>query len=51
MTPIHFDTFINSDDALGACPNELRQQMRQRGLDAEHVEILAIGEQRVLIPR
>jgi L-ascorbate metabolism protein UlaG (beta-lactamase superfamily) len=51
MIPIHFDTFINSDDAAGACPNELRQQMRQRGLDAEHVEILAIGEQRVLIPR
>jgi L-ascorbate metabolism protein UlaG (beta-lactamase superfamily) len=51
MVPIHFDTFINSDDAPGACPSELRRQMEQRGLSAEQVSILAIGEQRTLIPR
>jgi N-acyl-phosphatidylethanolamine-hydrolysing phospholipase D len=50
MVPIHFDTFVNSDDAFGACPSELRRQMRPRGLGDEQVVILAAGEQRVLIP-
>jgi N-acyl-phosphatidylethanolamine-hydrolysing phospholipase D len=49
MVPIHFDTFINSDDPLGACPSELRRQMRVRGLDERQVSILSIGEQRVFI--
>jgi N-acyl-phosphatidylethanolamine-hydrolysing phospholipase D len=51
MVPIHFDTFINSDDALGACPDELRRQMRVRGLDERQVSILSIGEQRVFIAK
>ena len=51
MIPIHFDTFINSDDARGACPNELRERMLARGLSDEQVSILAIGEQRVLIAK
>lgn len=51
MVPIHFDTFVNSDDAFGACPDELRRQMRSRGLGEEQVAILTAGEQRVLIPR
>ena len=51
MIPIHFDTFINSDDARGACPNELRARMHARGLNDEQVSILAIGEQRVLIAK
>jgi len=51
MIPIHFDTYINSDDALGACPNELRARMHARGLSDEQVSILAIGEQRVLIEK
>jgi len=51
MIPIHFDTYINSDDAFGACPAELRNQMQSRGLSDEQVSILGIGEQRVLIAR
>jgi len=51
MIPIHFDTYINSDDAFGACPAQLGREMRSRGLSAPQVSILGIGEQRVLIPR
>jgi len=51
MIPIHYDTFINSDDAPGACPKELRARMQARGLSSDRVPILAIGEQRVLIGR
>jgi L-ascorbate metabolism protein UlaG (beta-lactamase superfamily) len=51
MIPIHFDTYINSDDAFGACPRELRTRMQARGLSDEQVMILAVGEQRVLIEK
>ncbi len=51
MVPIHFDTFINSEDAFGACPAALRRGMADLGLNEQQVSILAIGEQRVLIPR
>jgi len=51
MIPIHFDTYINSDDAQGACPTELRARMHARGLSDSRVSILAIGEQRVLIAK
>jgi len=51
MIPIHFDTFINSDDVVGACPLELRAQAKSRGLTDERLSILAIGEQRVLIAK
>ena len=51
MIPIHFDTYINSDDAQGACPNELRARMRARGLSEQQVSILAVGEQRVLVEK
>ncbi|HKO49857.1 MAG TPA: MBL fold metallo-hydrolase [Polyangiaceae bacterium] len=51
MIPIHFDTYINSDDATGACPTELRARMQTRGLSDDQVPILAIGEQRVLIAK
>ncbi|HKU41336.1 MAG TPA: MBL fold metallo-hydrolase [Polyangiales bacterium] len=51
MVPIHFDTFINSDDVPGGCGRELRSQMLQRGLSEDHVAILGIGEQRVLLAR
>jgi len=51
MIPIHFDTYINSDDALGACPSELRARMQARGLSDDQISILAIGEQRVLIAK
>ncbi|HEX7480127.1 MAG TPA: MBL fold metallo-hydrolase [Polyangiales bacterium] len=51
MVPVHFDTFINSDDEPGACPRVLRQVMAERAIGAERVAILGIGEQRVLVPR
>jgi L-ascorbate metabolism protein UlaG (beta-lactamase superfamily) len=51
MVPVHFDTFINSDDRPGDCPRLLRDAMRERGLEDDQVAILAIGEQRVLIAR
>jgi len=51
MVPIHFDTFINSDDKPGDCPRLLREHMRERGLGDDRVTILSIGEQRVLVPK
>ncbi len=51
MVPVHFDTFINSDDRPGQCAEHLRQAMRTRGVGAERVVIMRIGEQRVLLPR
>jgi N-acyl-phosphatidylethanolamine-hydrolysing phospholipase D len=51
MVPVHFDTFINSDDELGQCPRMLRQAMRARAVSDERVAILDIGEQRVLLAR
>ncbi|HMI85089.1 MAG TPA: MBL fold metallo-hydrolase [Polyangiaceae bacterium] len=51
MVPVHYDTFINSDDQPGDCPRLLAEHMRERGLGDDHVAILAIGEQRVLIAR
>jgi L-ascorbate metabolism protein UlaG (beta-lactamase superfamily) len=51
MVPVHFDTFINSDDQPGDCPRRLRGHMLERGLVDDQVAILAIGEQRVLIAR
>ena len=50
MLPIHFDTFINSDDYPGECTTQLRQQMAARGLAAKDVPTLRAGEQRVLAP-
>ncbi len=49
MVPVHFDTFINSDDRPGDCPRLLREHMRERHLGPDRVAILEIGEQRVLI--
>jgi L-ascorbate metabolism protein UlaG (beta-lactamase superfamily) len=51
MVPVHYDTFINSDDLPGDCPRRLREHMRERGLGDDQVAILAIGEQRVFIAR
>jgi N-acyl-phosphatidylethanolamine-hydrolysing phospholipase D len=51
MVPVHFDTFINSDDRPGDCPRFLREHMRERGISDDQVAILAIGEQRVLIAK
>jgi N-acyl-phosphatidylethanolamine-hydrolysing phospholipase D len=51
MVPIHYDTFINSDDRPGDCPRLLLEHMRERNLGEGRVAILAIGEQRTLIAR
>jgi L-ascorbate metabolism protein UlaG (beta-lactamase superfamily) len=51
MVPVHFDTFINSDDAPGDCPRHLRRHMQERGIGDDRVTILSIGEERVLVPR
>ncbi len=50
MIPIHFDTFVNSEDEPGEARHVLEGVMKERGLGADRVQILAIGEQRVLIP-
>jgi L-ascorbate metabolism protein UlaG (beta-lactamase superfamily) len=49
MIPIHYDTFVNSGDEPGEPRRVLEQVMRARGLSAEQVQILEIGEQRVII--
>jgi L-ascorbate metabolism protein UlaG (beta-lactamase superfamily) len=51
MIPVHFDTFINSDDQRGDCPRALREAMKRRGVADDAVELLAIGEERVVVPR
>jgi L-ascorbate metabolism protein UlaG (beta-lactamase superfamily) len=51
MVPLHYDTFINSDDAPGDCPRLLRQHMAERTLRDDRVSILSIGEQRVLVAK
>ena len=51
MVPIHFDTFISSDDAPGPCPEKLRRLSNARGFGDDRVAILRSGEQRVIVPR
>lgn len=49
MLPIHFDTFINSDDRPGECTLKLRSEMSAREIYEDRVVILGIGEQRVFL--
>ncbi|XYH98170.1 MBL fold metallo-hydrolase [Sorangium sp. So ce1128] len=51
MMAIHFDTFVNSTDAFGEAPRELRRVMAARGLGPDRVFLPRHGEQRVLIAR
>jgi N-acyl-phosphatidylethanolamine-hydrolysing phospholipase D len=51
MVPIHFDTFINSDDRPGECSLRLLSEMSRRGVGEDRITILRIGEQRVLVQR
>lgn len=51
MVPVHYDTFVNSDDQFGDCPRELRRARDARRLTESQVAILDIGEQRVFVPR
>ncbi|HET9954465.1 MAG TPA: MBL fold metallo-hydrolase [Polyangiaceae bacterium] len=48
MMPIHYDTFINSDDAPGDCLKELHASMRRMGLPSSEVIELKVGERRVI---
>jgi L-ascorbate metabolism protein UlaG (beta-lactamase superfamily) len=49
MVPIHFDTFPSGLDKDGEAVLALRAAAKQRGLDERRVQILAIGEQRVIV--
>lgn len=49
LVPLHFDTFINGDDRPGECSLKLRSEMSAREVYEDRVQILAIGEQRVLL--
>jgi L-ascorbate metabolism protein UlaG (beta-lactamase superfamily) len=47
LLPMHFDTFVNSDDTFGAAPRELRRVIRREKLENRLV-LLEVGGQRVL---
>ncbi|HRI64240.1 MAG TPA: MBL fold metallo-hydrolase [Polyangium sp.] len=49
MMPMHFETFINSADEPGEPESVLRRAMHEHGLSEKEVNILDIGEQRVLL--
>jgi N-acyl-phosphatidylethanolamine-hydrolysing phospholipase D len=49
MVPIHFDTFVNSEDRPGDCGRALRAAIARRKVDPARVAVLEIGEQRVII--
>lgn len=51
MLPIHFDTFVNSDDRPGECSLALLSEMSRRNVFLDRVELLEIGEQRVFVTR
>lgn len=51
MVPIHYDTFVNSDDRPGDCSLCLLSEMARRDIRLDQVAVLGIGEQRVLMAR
>lgn len=51
MMPIHYDTFINSLDEPGEAIPKLLDDAKAAKIPREKLEILQIGERRVLIPR
>ncbi len=50
MIPMHFDTLVNGFDSPGEARTMLADEARRRGI-ADKVQILGIGEQRVLVAR
>ena len=50
MIPVHFDTFVNSEDEPGEAKRVLEGVMKARDLGPDRVQILGIGEQRVVVP-
>jgi len=51
MVPVHFGTFVNSIDAAEEPLRVLAAEMKAQGVGEGRVDVLAPGEQRVLIPR
>lgn len=49
LVPMHYETFTESLDNPGEALEVLRTETRRRGLDAERIVILKIGEQRLLM--
>jgi len=50
MIPMHYDTLVNGFDDPGEARNTLLAEAKKRGV-ADKVQLLAIGEQRVVVPR
>jgi hypothetical protein len=50
MVPVHHSTFVNSIDPPDVEVRELARLVSAQGL-GERVQILAVGQQRVLVPR
>ncbi len=51
MVPIHYDTFVNSQDDPGDALRSLRREMTKNRLGPDRVAILDFGEQRVFLRR
>jgi L-ascorbate metabolism protein UlaG (beta-lactamase superfamily) len=51
MVPIHFDTFVNSQDAPGEARRVLLEAMARRGVGDDRVAVLPLGGQRVFLTR
>jgi L-ascorbate metabolism protein UlaG (beta-lactamase superfamily) len=51
MMPIHYDTFINSNDRPGDALRVLHSAMRAQKIGEDRVVIVGFGEQRVLVGR
>jgi L-ascorbate metabolism protein UlaG (beta-lactamase superfamily) len=49
LLPMHFDTFVNSDDSPGQARRELERLAMRKHLGAKLV-LLEVGEQRLLTP-
>jgi L-ascorbate metabolism protein UlaG (beta-lactamase superfamily) len=50
MVPMHFDTLVNGADEPGEALAQLGKAARERGVEGR-VDVLAIGEQRVIVAR
>jgi L-ascorbate metabolism protein UlaG (beta-lactamase superfamily) len=51
FVPVHFGTFINSEDAPGEPLAVLRRAAVEHKLDPHALQVLTQGEQRVLLKR
>jgi L-ascorbate metabolism protein UlaG (beta-lactamase superfamily) len=49
VIPVHYDTFVNSEDEPGEPRRVLEAAMKRRGLSSERVLILEVGQRRVLV--